>query len=102
MRKWKEKWTGPWKIVKHLNNTTTIIMDPESGNEKRVSLDRLKLFKDMKVLKYDELIHFDEDYKAYQKQLLKTLSNYNVKLRSHEYDLDYTKRSGDQDKIEED
>ena len=90
MRKWKEKWTGPWLVEKHLNDTTTIITDPHTGNQKRVSLDRLKEFKRNEMLKYEDVIKDNEDYYKYQRQLLKTLSNYNVKLRKKDAKLDYT------------
>ena len=92
MRKWKERWTGPWLVEKHLNDTTTIITDPTTASQKRVNLDRLKEFKRNEMLKYEDVIKDNEDYYQYQRQLLKTLSNYNVKLRKQDVELDYNKR----------
>ena len=89
--KWREKWTGPWIINKHLNKTSLIIADPDNGNEKRVTFDRVKLFNEQDFVAYEDIIKHDESYKQYQRNLLKTLSNYNVKLRKPEVELDYTK-----------
>ena len=36
--KWREKWTGPWIIEKKINDSSIIITDPTSENQKRVSI----------------------------------------------------------------
>ena len=92
-RKWKEKWTGPWIVSKHLNKSTLIITDPTTGNQKRVSFDRIKQFNKQEFIKYEDIIKHDEGYIQYQKNLLKTLSNYNVKINDKDVNLDYTKKS---------
>ena len=45
-QKWRQKWTGPWLINSEvIDHSTVQIADPENGNSKWVSVDRLKLFK---------------------------------------------------------
>ena len=90
--KWRHKWTGPWLVDKHIGDSSVIIADPRNGNQKRVTFDRLKLFNTIDFIKYKDLIGFDEEYKQYQKNLLKTLAKYNVKYRDPKYELDYSKR----------
>ena len=60
-KKWRSKWTGPWIISKVLNDSTVIIEDKETGNQKRVSKDRIKIFKLSEIEKYKEIID-DEEY----------------------------------------
>ena len=88
--KWREKWSGPWNLKKRLNDSTMIIEDPRNGNQKRVSIDRLKRFNERDYLNYEDYIHHDEEYLQYQKDLLSTLSNYNVNIPNQEWNLDYT------------
>ena len=38
LKKWRQRWTGPWLITMVLNDSTVIITDTESGNQKRVSI----------------------------------------------------------------
>ena len=66
--------------------------DPTTGNQKRVSFDRLKQFNTIDFIKYRDLIQFDKEYQNYQNQLLKRLSKYNVKYRNQKLELDYSKR----------
>ena len=37
-------WTGPWIIEYIINNTSLIITDPNNGNQKRVSFDRIRIY----------------------------------------------------------
>jgi len=90
--KWRHKWTGPWLVDRHIGDSSAIIADPTNGNQKRVTFDRLKQFNIIDFIKYRDLITFDEEYIQYQKNLLKTLSKYNVKFRDQKYELDYSKR----------
>ena len=96
--KWREKWTGPWIITKHLNKSSLVIADIETGNEKRVSFDRIKKFNEQDFVAYEDIIQHDESYIQYQKNLLKTLSNYKVDFRDQDIELDYTKREKQEQK----
>ena len=31
--KWRRRWSGPWIVDKHLNDSTLIIADPTNGNQ---------------------------------------------------------------------
>ena len=47
--KWQQKWTGPWKVISKLDDhRTLIISDQKDYLEKRVSIDRIKLFNEGK------------------------------------------------------
>ena len=89
MRKWKTRWTGPWVIEKHINDSSVIITDPSTGNQKRVSFDRLKKFYSLNNIKYKELFD-DDEYLKYQKKLYKRLKNYKVDVLKGKRELDYT------------
>ena len=91
MHKWKARWTGPWIIEKHINDSSLIISDPESGDQKRVSFDRIKKFNDMDFIRYQHLLEHDKEYLQYQRQMLDKLKGYNVKKYKRGIDLDYTK-----------
>ena len=91
-KKWHQKWTGPWIVDKHIGDSSVIIADPKTGNQKRVSFDRLKQFNTIDFIKYKDIIDFDKNYIKQQQQLLKRLSKYNVKYRDQQLELDYTKR----------
>ena len=90
-RKWRTKWTGPWTIDYKLNDSTVILVDPTSGNQKRVSMDRLKTFKDRDVtmMKYMDVFNQKKEYKAYREYLKENLHNYNVKIRRGKVNLNY-------------
>ena len=92
LRKWKNKWTGPWIIEKIINNTSLIIADPTSGNEKRVNFDRIKLFNKLEFDKYEDVIT-SNNYINYQKDLLNKVRSYNVKIRGKDVQLDYNERN---------
>ena len=77
MRKWRRKWTGPWVIKHILNDSTVIIMDSENGNQKRVSINRLKLFRS----KNTDLI----PYKKYINQNGYEFDTYHDKLKEFLY-----------------
>ena len=91
--KWRTKWTGPWIVDKHIGDSSVIIGDPTTGNQKRVSFDRLKQFNVIDFVKYNDIIQFDEEYIEYQKNILKSLTKYNVKYRNQKLELDYSKRA---------
>ena len=90
MKKWRERWTGPWRVDKIINNSSLIIADITTGNQKRVSFDRIKLFNRSKYKLYNEIIPREEDYEQYHEQLLDKLKGYNVKMRKRGVELDYT------------
>ena len=92
-KKWMRKWTGPWIVDKHIGDSSVIIADPTTGNQKRVSFDRLKQFNTIDFIKYRDVIQFDDEYQEYQKDLMKSLQKYNVKYRNQKLELDYTKRN---------
>ena len=87
--KWREKWSGPWRVDKILNDSTIIIADPRNGDQKRVSIDRVKPFNRRNYVKYESIIHYDDEYIKYQKDLLETLSNYKVKTMNKKENIDY-------------
>ena len=91
--KWKIKWTGPWVVDKHISDSSIIIADPNTGNQKRVSIDRVKLFIENKYFRFDKYLAFDQEYKVYRDELLQRFSKYNVNMRRREIDLDYTKHT---------
>ena len=77
---------------KHLNETTAIIADPITGNQKRVNFDRLKKFNNIDFIKYNEYIKVNDEYLNYRKGLMETLKEKKVKYRDQKLELDYTKR----------
>ena len=87
--KWKTRWTGPWIVDKIINDTTMIIADPETGNQKRVTMDRIKKFNTMEFEPYRDVIR-DPSYIEYQQQMLKRLTNHGVKFRKSDFELDFT------------
>ena len=44
MKKWKQKYSGPWRILQRLDNRTVVIVDPKDSVSMRVTIDRLKLY----------------------------------------------------------
>ena len=94
-KKWRTMWTGPWIIHKKLNDSTIIIADPTSGNLKRVSYDRVKLFKHSHTFAYKDYMESDGSYKEYQANLKENLTNYEVKTLPLGTELDYTKLASD-------
>ena len=87
--KWRQRYTGPWTIDKIINESSLIIGDPTTGNQKRVSFDRIKLFKRHNFQNYEDFVSQDEDYIKYQKKLLKKMTSYNVETREKGIELDY-------------
>ena len=93
--KWLSQWSGPWKITKKLNDGTRIITDEETGNQIRVSIDRLKLFHNQQpYLTYDDLSK-DPDYGIYERKLKDILYQHNVKTRTSNVNLDYRTNNSD-------
>ena len=91
-KKWRRKWSGPWIVTKHLNDSTCIISDKESGNEKRVSFDRIKLFKERDTVYYQTYFEDDDKYQMYYNRQKELLYNTNVKFRRDDVNLDYNKK----------
>ena len=91
--KWRRKWTGPWTVNKQLNDSTLIIGDPTTGNEKRVSFDRIKVFKRDDIAKYSDYFDDDDIYVAYKNSQKEILYNYRVAVRGKDINLDYTSRA---------
>ena len=89
--KWKEKWSGPWILEKKLNDSTMIISDPRNGNQKRVSIDRLKIFTRENYIDYNSFVENNREYLDYQNELIKMMSNYQVRMPNQEWNLDYTR-----------
>ena len=45
-QKWRQRWSGPWQIRgKVIDDSTVEIFDPQNGNSKWVSVDRIKLYR---------------------------------------------------------
>ncbi len=88
--KWRRKWSGPWTVDKHLNDSTLIIGDPETGNQKRVSFDRIRKFNDKDYGRYTTYFTDEDMYTAYYDRQLDTLTNYSVKVRNQDVNLDYS------------
>ena len=97
-QKWREKWSGPWTIDKRLNDTSIILGDPTSGNQKRVSLDRVKKYNPVEYLTYKSLVKYDDEYIEYQRQLFESLRNYKVRTQDKEIQLDYNEYIVDKEK----
>ena len=91
MSKWRIKWSGPWIVDQHLNDSSLIIADPETGNQKRVSFDRIKRFVASDHFRYDRYTATDPEYRIYKQQLFEQFQNYNVNMRSRDVNLDYNK-----------
>ena len=87
--KWRRKWTGPWRIDMVLNDSTLIIADPETGNQKRVSFDRIKKFKTQDLYRYADYVKNDQNYLEYMQHLKDILSNYNASTYDELQHLDY-------------
>ena len=59
--KWKQKWSGPWKILQRLDDRTLIITDPVDNIIERVSIDRCKIFKNDKHFTLDRYYKMMKD-----------------------------------------
>ena len=53
-KKWRQHWSGPWKIMKRINQRTVEIFDPSDGAKQPVTIDRLKLYLENEYIKHDE------------------------------------------------
>ena len=92
MRKWKQRWTGPWRIKKVLNDTTVIIYDKQTLNQIRVNKDRIKAYKAMDYVKYSEICDGKKEYSEQNDKLIKRMSKHNVEVRGPTAELDFNKR----------
>ena len=54
LRKWRQRWSGPWRITTSLNDRSRIIEDEDSGEQKCVTIDRLKMYNKDKYYTIDE------------------------------------------------
>ena len=89
-KKWRRKWSGPWIISKHLNDSSTcIITDGDSGDQKRVSFDRIKVFHEADVAYFKEYFDDDDMYQMYYNRKKELLFDTSVKLRRKDVNLDY-------------
>ena len=87
--KWKQKWTGPWIIDKILNDNTIIIGDPETGNQKRVTIDRCKTFHKREMYNYAEYFGNDDNYIGNDDELRYMYTKYNADIREQDFNLDF-------------
>ena len=87
--KWHRKWSGPWTIKLVLNDSTIIISDPETNNQKRVSIDRCKLFKAGEMDPYTSKMAQESTYQRYRADLENLFFKYNVKTEDQTHNLDY-------------
>ena len=73
-RKWRQRWSGPWKILERTDDRTAIIADSKVGLTKRVSINRLKLFDSSRfmTMKY---------YNDYYRKRIKIRNNKNDNLK---------------------
>ena len=53
-KKWRQHWSGPWRILKRFNDRTVEIFDPSDGAKQTVTIDRLKIYLENEHMKYDE------------------------------------------------
>ena len=53
-KKWRQHWSGPWRIMKRFNDRTVEIFDPSDGAKQTVTMDRLKLYLENEYMTYDE------------------------------------------------
>ena len=53
-RKWRQRWSGPWRITTCTNDRTRIIQDTDSGEQKCVTIDRLKMYNKDEYYTIDE------------------------------------------------
>ena len=77
MKKWKEKWTGPWIVEKHLNDTSLIITDPDTGDQRRTNFNRIKLFHSNKnkFIRYNKYYNKNKEFQEFQKKMLDEMRN---------------------------
>ena len=87
--KWRQKWTGPWRIDQRLNDSTIIIGDESTGNQKRVSIDRIKEYKQDEYTPYSALFKDNMTYLAYKDKLAELLAKHSGKIREQGFNLDY-------------
>ena len=96
MKKWKEKWSGPWVVEKHINETSLIIMDPETGDQRRTNFNRIKLFHSNKkdYIRLNTFMKKNKEYNQFQQELLENMkNNKGVDIRKSQFDLDYNSKS---------
>ena len=97
-KKWRQRWTGPWIVDQRLNDSTLIIGDPNTGNQKRVSIDRLKPFTTHSMNEYMKLMDNDMDYVNYRSNLLTKFRRFNVQRREKGFNLDYDNKNNNKKK----
>ena len=67
-QKWLRRFTGPWTIVKILSDSTVIIEDSQSKIQKRVTINRLKVFEQKEMNQYSTQFN-DKEYDEYTTHL---------------------------------
>ena len=55
-KKWRQHWSGPWRILDRFDDRTVQIFDPTDGAKITVTMDRLKLYLENEYLKHDEYV----------------------------------------------
>ena len=91
-KKWRRKWSGPWTIQTKLSDSTVIIVDSETGNQKRVTMDRLKVFSKQKLRDYIKHTNYyknNDEYNEYQSKLKDILYKHDVETFPQFINLDY-------------
>ena len=53
-KKWRQHWSGPWRILDRFDDRTVQIFDPSDGAKITVTMDRLKLYLENEYLKHSE------------------------------------------------
>ena len=89
--------------IKILNKRSIVLTDSYSGNQKRLSFDRIKVFHEMEVADFKQYYDDDDQYQMYYNRKRELLFNTNVKMRQKDVNLDYNnpsilvKKNQDQD-----
>ena len=67
-RKWRQRWTGPWEVMKRLDESTIVIADND-GTTCPVSVDRVKLYQKDEYYSLKEYNDMLEERLVYRKML---------------------------------
>ena len=83
-RKWLRRFTGPWTIVVVLSDGTVIIEDTKSKIQKRVSINRLKIFKQNEMNQYSQQFdhHEYDEYSNHLKSILFKVGSTDKEIKS--------------------
>ena len=83
-KKWLRRFTGPWTITLVISDGTVIIEDPKTQIQKRVSINRLKIFKSSELNQYSQQFdtHEYDEYKNNLKNILFKIGSSDRKTRN--------------------